>query len=160
MFFRVTSRLGIVAVIAVLAALPLAGALLSQYGFGYAPCKLCLLQRYPYALMLLWAFAAYALSVAPKWALLVAALLAQVSGGIGLFHAGVEAGWWVYESSCTSGFDASQSLNTLKAALSNAPLVACDQAMLEVMGLSMAAWNVIYAFICALLLWMLARKEV
>ena len=40
--------------------IPLAGALVSQYGFGFHPCHFCLLQRYPYLVVI-------AAGVLSKW---------------------------------------------------------------------------------------------
>lgn len=129
---------------------PILGALVAQYGFGYAPCALCLLQRYPYFALF---FVAFITLLRPRqshiW-LLLAAFLCLVSAAIGLFHTGVELGWWQYESGCIPEAGVADSLEDLKRSISNAPIVACDQAMLYVFGLSMAAWNAIYGTLAAL----------
>ena len=69
----------------------LAGAYVSQYGFGLFPCEMCWWQRYPH-------FAAIPLALAglflprPRIWLALAAIAILVSGLIGAFHAGVEYG--------------------------------------------------------------------
>ena len=140
-------------------AVPLIGALTSQYAFGYAPCALCMLQRYPYALVMV--LGAIAL-VRPAWtrgALLLAVPACLASTGLGLFHTGVEQGWWQYESGCTTQTGAAGSLESLREAINASPIVACDQAMLEVLGLSMASWNVLYGLGSALLLLYMRRRK-
>ncbi|MEL7345750.1 MAG: disulfide bond formation protein B, partial [Pseudomonadota bacterium] len=78
--------------------------LLGAWGFqmlGYAPCKMCIWQRYPHGAAI--AFAALAVIAAPVvlWAIL-GALAALTTAGIGAFHTGVEQGWWDGPASCTS----------------------------------------------------------
>ncbi len=127
---------------------PLMGALASQYLWHYAPCTLCLWQRVPYAIIVALALI---LAFLPRHAapiLVLSVLLMLADAGLALFHTGVEAGWWKFESACTAGLD-TQSLSALKESLHAAPLVSCDQAMLYVLGLSMAAWNVLYALAAA-----------
>jgi disulfide bond formation protein DsbB len=129
-------------------ALPLAGALLSQYGFGYAPCMLCMWQRLPYAILCALAVVNFFTPRYLKMIVLLSILLLLGNAALALFHAGVEAGWWAFESACTASGHA-DSLEALKAAIEHAPLVMCNQAMLSVLGLSMAGWNAVYALVMA-----------
>jgi disulfide bond formation protein DsbB len=129
---------------------PLLGALVAQYGFAYAPCELCLFQRYPYAAMFLLAGFALYKPERSRIMLDIAGGLCLISAAIGLFHTGVESGWWVYESGCIPEIGQAGSLDTLRDSIAKAPIVACDQAMLYLFGLSMAAWNVAYGLLGAL----------
>ena len=74
-------------------ALLLGGAYLSQYGFGLYPCEMCWWQRWPHFAAVGLALLAYVTPPARFWTAL-AALAIVTSGAIGLFHAGVEYGWW------------------------------------------------------------------
>ena len=76
---------------------------------------------------------------APRTRLLVllAALAIAVSGAIGVFHAGVELGWWEGITQCTA-----TGATSLEDILS-VPLVRCDQVQWELLGISMAGWNAI-----------------
>ncbi len=139
---------------------PLAGALISQYAFGYAPCKLCLLQRYPYALVMALGVIAFIKPNHLNTALMLTVLACLVSAGLGVFHTGVEQGWWQYESGCTTKAGAAGSLESLREAINASPIVACDQAMLEVGGLSMASWNSVYALGMAWALLYMRRRNV
>jgi disulfide bond formation protein DsbB len=128
--------------------IPLVGALVSQYGFGYHPCHFCLLQRYPYLVVI--AAGVVVLGVrrrALMWQVLIAvsiyALL--VTAVLGLIHTGIEAKFLTYTGGCVGQAAADGSLAALRAAIASAPLVACDQATAMLFGLSMATWNVLWA---------------
>ena len=124
----------------------LAVALISQYGFGYAPCELCIWQRWPYVAVI--AFTGFAVafpSVSAVRVLMwmsVAAL--AVDSGIAGFHVGVEQGWWEGLSGCGAP-SAASSIDDLRAQIMAAPLVRCTDVSLSVLGLSMAAWNGLFA---------------
>lgn len=128
--------------------IPLAGALVSQYGFGYHPCHFCLLQRYPYVLVI----AAGVLSLLVTrgglpWRFLVAlgimGLLATAT--LGLIHTGIEMKLLTYVGGCVSQTPADGSLEALRASILAAPQVPCDEALVMMFGLSMATWNVLWA---------------
>ena len=67
----------------------------------------------------------------------LAAIAIAVSGAIGIFHAGVEYGWWQGLTRCSSG-----GAMTLDEIMS-VPLVRCDQVQFAFLGISMAGWNAI-----------------
>ena len=116
----------------------LGGALFSQYVGGLYPCEMCYWQRWPHGAAILFALGAFfSPSGSPRTRLLVllAALAIAISGAIGLFHAGVELGWWEGITQCTAIGAAS-----LQDIL-NVPLIRCDQVQWELFGISMAGWN-------------------
>ena len=65
----------------------LAGAYAFQF-LGYAPCQMCLWQRWPHAAAVLIGVAALTLPM--RVLLYLGALAALTTAGIGLFHTGVE----------------------------------------------------------------------
>jgi disulfide bond formation protein DsbB len=115
----------------------LGGALFSQYVGGLYPCEMCYWQRWPHGAAILLALGAFALPSRARLLVLLAALAILVSGAIGVFHAGVEAGWWEGITLCTTNGAA-----TLEDIL-KVPLVRCDQVQWAFLGLSLAAWNAI-----------------
>lgn len=124
-------------------------ALVAQYRFGLPPCHFCLLQRYPYGV----AIACGALSLlVPKsrglWAaiVLLGLLAFAVSGGVGLYHTGIERGWIDYQGGCVASLQRGASLESLRSQVLGAPRVSCADAMAQFAGLSMASWNALYAF--------------
>ena len=134
----------------------LAGAYLFQ-ALGYAPCKMCLWQRWPHGL----AIGAGALAfVWPHWPVAVlGALSAFTTSAIGLFHTGVEKGWWPGPSSCSGGGDLS-GLSGSDLLSTDVPdkVVMCDQVSWALLGVSMASWNAILSLGLALL-WVTAAVK-
>lgn len=116
------------------------GALFSQYVGGLFPCEMCLWQRWPHFAAIL--FAALSLAVRPARDALVwlAVIAIAISGGIGIFHAGVEYGWWEGLTRCSTQFAGGG--NPLDAIM-NAPLVRCDVTPWDFIGVSLAGWNAI-----------------
>ena len=136
-------------------ALLLAGAYISEYGFGLYPCEMCWWQRYAH-------FAAVALAlvstvVPPKrlW-IVLAGLAVLASGLIGAFHAGVEYGWWEGFTACTTTVeDGGDPLE----AIMNAPLIRCDVAQWTLAGVSLAGFNAVISVLSALAIFVLAAKD-
>ena len=120
----------------------LAGALGSQYLGGLNPCEMCYWQRWPHWAALALAAASFVFTPARRPLVLLAALAIAISGAIGVFHAGVELGWWEGLTTCST-MAAGGSPDELLANIMNTPLVRCDQVQFEFLGLSMAAWNAV-----------------
>ncbi|MBO9395974.1 disulfide bond formation protein B [Shimia sp. R9_2] len=132
------------------------GAWTFEFIGGLAPCKLCYYQRYPH-----WVAAgAGALAALSGMTLLayVAAMGAATSGLIGLFHSGVERGWWEGPSTCTSGDITGMSADDLFNQIMSAPLVRCDEIPWQMFGLSMANYNALLS-LGAALIWLWAIKR-
>lgn len=125
----------------------LLGALAFQYIGGMAPCQLCIWQRWPHVVAFVGALGL--LIAGPIWAL-IGAGGAATSGAIGVYHTGVERGWWQGPSSCSGGSDLSQlTPEELLAQIMSAPVVRCDEVPWELLGLSMASWNAVASFTIA-----------
>ena len=116
----------------------LAGAYLSQYGFGLYPCEMCWWQRYAHFAALPFALLGFGLPRA-RWPIALAILAIAASAAIGAFHAGVEYHWWEGFTACTSTADTSAA-NPLDAILA-APMIRCDQAQWTLFGISLAGFN-------------------
>lgn len=137
-----------------------AALLLGAFGFqhlgGMPPCKLCLWQRWPHAAAVVIGAAALVL---PGRALpLLGALAALCTAGIGLYHTGVERGWWEGPNTCTSGDVTGISAEQLLEQIMAAPMVRCDEVPWEMLGLSMASWNALVALALAAL-WLTAARR-
>lgn len=133
------------------------GALISQYQFGLYPCEMCHWQRWPHYAAIAIALVAFAVPVDRGRAVFItlAAFAIATSGAIGVFHAGVEYGWWQGLTSCAA--PGSGSLEDIF----NAPLTRCDVAPWTLMGISLAGFNAIIAFAGAgLILTVLRRSQV
>lgn len=137
--------------LALLAATGSLALLLGAWAFqfaGYAPCKLCLWQRWPHGAAV--AFGGFAFATGSTLAVLGGLAAALTTSGIGLYHAGVERGWWQGPDTCTSGPVGGLSVDELMAQIQSAPLIQCDAIAWQWLGVSMAGWNAILSFGLAL----------
>ena len=120
-------------------ALLLGGAYVSQYGFGLYPCEMCWWQRWPHFAAVGLALLAYVIPPQRLWTG-AAALAILVSGAIGLFHAGVEYGWFAVPTAC-SGTISGNTVEELKRQLMAQPVVRCDEVAWSLFGVSLAGYN-------------------
>ena len=145
---RALSFLGAAAIAA------LAGALALQYLGGLPPCTLCIYQRFPYLVVATAAGIGLWLR-RPRLALGVAALALAVDAGLAAYHVGVEQGWFALPESCAASA-AATTVEQLRDQLAAAP-ARCDQIGFTLLGLSLAAWNGIFAMLLlAVAIWTLA----
>lgn len=122
----------------------LLGALGFQYLGDLPPCKMCIWQRYPHVAAVV--IGALALLIQGRLLPWLGALAAATTSGLGMYHSGVEQGWWPGPSTCTSGDITGLSADQLMEQIMTAPVVRCDEIPWELLGLSMASWNAIAAF--------------
>ena len=124
----------------------LGGALVSQYVGGLWPCEMCWWQRYPHAAAILIAGVAFAFTADSPRARTLAALAAAaiaVSGGIGVYHAGVEAHVFKGFTACSTMASGGVTAADMLKQIMKVPLIQCDQVQWRFAGLSLAAWNAI-----------------
>ena len=118
------------------------GALIFQYGFGMAPCKMCIWQRWPHVIAIVLGAVIYFMP--NRFIALLGGLVVLIGGGIGVFHAGVEQKWWEGPTSCTgSGLSLTDNLLDMTAPVH---VVMCDVIPWSMFGISMAGWNAIISF--------------
>lgn len=132
---------------ALLAGAGSAGLLIAALGFqsiGYAPCELCILQRWPHLAAVV--IAGLLWLTGRTRALAVLGMTATaVAAGLALYHSGVELGWWQGPSHCSGTITDFTQMSTqdLMTKLKTAPVVRCDEVSWRFLSLSMANWNVI-----------------
>lgn len=132
------------------------GALAFQHIGGYIPCKLCYEQRIPYyagaPLM-----AVAVLSSTLNWPVLLTRGL-LIAGGLlmlwglylGVYHSGVEWGWWAGPTDC--GMVVAPPTGGEGGILDQIDSVippSCDKAAIRILGLSLAGWNAIASLVLA-----------
>lgn len=125
---------------------------------GWAPCTMCLWQRWPHAAAILIAVVGF--FVPTWWIALGGAAAVLTTVGIAVYHSGVERKLWEGPSSCTSAGDGLSGLSgsALLPGASDAPaLVLCDTLTPFLFGLTMANWNALASFALALV-WIMAAK--
>jgi disulfide bond formation protein DsbB len=136
----------------------ISGAWFTEIVLGYVPCKLCLIQRYPYYFGI--PLAAFAILISGPLRLRIAARPAfamlgaifMVSTALGVHHAGVEYGWWAGPADCAGKLEAGPAnVTDLMAAMNKTKIVSCTEASLKVLGFSLAGWNALVSFLLATL---------
>jgi len=120
----------------------LLGAIAFEHLGGLAPCPLCLWQRWPHLAVVIAGLVGAVTGgrTAAACLVLCAAGLAT-SAGLGLFHSGVEMGWWEGLAACAPASGPAQSLEEMKAQLLGAPIVRCDEVPWSFLSLSLADYN-------------------
>ena len=115
-------------------------------GFGYAPCELCLTQRYAFyaaiPLALLTALISRSAHGLARAGFALLALVFAANAVLAAYHAGVEYHWWPGPTACTGGMTGSLNVNDLVNSLNSVKVVRCDEVQLRIAGLSLAGWNV------------------
>ena len=122
----------------------IAGAWIFEF-FGYAPCDLCLKQRWAYyigvPLVGLTFLAALRGMEAARAGLWLAAAIFLGSAVFAAYHAGVEWGFWPGPTGCTGSSASVGSMDDFMKQLQNVQIVRCDEVALRILGLSLAGWN-------------------
>ncbi len=135
----------------------LVGAFGFQHIGGMAPCQLCLWQRWPHAAAIL--IGVVALATGWRGLCWLGVIAALTTAGIGIFHVGVEQGWWEGLATCTAGsISGISTADLLNPAADVAAPVRCDEIAWQMFGISMAGWNVLASLGFAAIWAMAARK--
>lgn len=141
----------------------LGGAYASEIWGGLHPCEMCWWQRYPHMAALAFALAALLAGRLPDrgrsfvW---LAALAIAVSGGLGVYHAGVELDLWEGFTQCTQTASGGSAADLLAKIVAQ-PLVRCDEVQWAdpVLHISLAGWNAILSLGSALVILWLSLKR-
>jgi len=132
---------------------------------GYAPCPICLQERFAYyfavpaAVLAFFAARAESITLA-RVVLGLIALAFLVNAALGVYHAGIEWKWWPGPVTCSGGTEIGWGAGGLTKELENAQVVSCDDAMWRLLGLSFAGWNaVLSAILAGLAAWGATRRR-
>ena len=150
--------------VTVIAAAAIAGAWFFQLVLEILPCPLCLEQRYAYYLVIpLGALTAIAAKAgAPRPLLLaglaVLCLATLANAGLGVYHSGVEWGFWKGPTDCSGPVVNLGSATDLLSRLDTTKVVRCDEVQWRFLGLSLAGYNVLISLLmAAIAAWGFAR---
>jgi disulfide bond formation protein DsbB len=142
--------------LAVAMAATVGSALGFQHIGGYIPCKLCYEQRIPYyvgAPLMLLAFAGAMLrvpAIVTRLLLIAGGLLMAWGLYLGVYHSGVEWGFWPGPTDCGVVVDGpTGGTNGVLDAIDTVIPPSCDKAALRILGLSLAGWNAIASLVLA-----------
>ena len=141
-----TARQAALLIVAVALA-AICGAWVFEY-FGYAPCELCLKQRWAYyaaiPLALIVAVVAQGNPGLGKGGMALLVVIWAASAIFGVYHSGVEWKWWPGPDTCTGTGAVSDGLPNL-----GSSVVMCDVPTIRIFGLSLAGWNAIISLALA-----------
>jgi disulfide bond formation protein DsbB len=142
--------------IAIAAAATLAGAWFFELVLGLEPCPLCLDQRIPYyvavplGLIVAWIASDGSRGSLARIGFAALGIVLLIGAGYGVYHAGVEWGWWQGPTACAAGnapVSTGDILSTLKG---TRRVVSCTEAAWRFLGISLAGYNALIAGALAL----------
>ena len=150
--------------VTLIATATIAGAWFFQLVLEILPCPLCLEQRYAYYLAIpLGALTVLAAKSGAPRALLLAGLAilclaALANVGLGIYHSGVEWGFWKGPTDCTGPVVNLGSAKDLLSRLDTVKVIRCDEVQWRFLGLSLAGYNVLISLLMAVVAaWGFAR---
>jgi len=135
----------------IIAALALIMALVAQYAFGLAPCNLCVIQRYPYGIVI--ALSAFGLLMAKKSirisviSMCLIGVTFLANSVIAFYHTGVEQKWWESFLQGCAVPKLSDNIEEMMAQIkATTEVVRCDEIPWSdpIFNLSMANYNVLF----------------
>ncbi|AIL64982.1 Disulfide bond formation protein B [Rickettsiales bacterium Ac37b] len=136
-------------------------ALISEYVFGLKPCILCIYERIPYILTIIFSIIGLGINKLKKITLVLCLLTFISSTILSLYHVGVEYHIFEGTSSCNSAPSISNQTLTIEE-LRNQILQnqrpSCSEVSFRFIGISMTGWNSILSIILVYLSYVALRK--
>lgn len=142
--------------------LALSLAYISEFIFDYQPCILCLHQRKPFWVILI--FSSIIFFVKQRNFLKIATLICFLSlltnFGISFYHSGVEFKWFDGPKNCSSNnLENIENIEELTAKILATKAVKCDIPQFYFLSLTMTNWNFLYNFSLLLLIFILTYNK-
>ncbi len=143
----------------------LLGAYVSQYFFGLKPCILCIYQRIPFfAIIFICLFALFFRNrklekLIQQSAIFLSIILLLINACVALYHVGVEKKLFKITEKCVGNLNNFATIEELAVSLKSQDIVRCDEPKFFFLGLTMAAWNVIFCLSLAAFAIFLHKKR-
>ncbi len=143
-FIKNLSTKKIVLYLLIYSILSLSFVLFLEYVLNYKPCQLCLYQRIPYLLILIFSFVGFFFSKNLYWlyTIMIFFISSTIISG---YHSGIEFGLLNESSSCASNSIESLDKTKLLESLSNS-MPNCKDIEFKLFGLSLATINFLISF--------------
>jgi len=137
--------------------LSLSFALFLEYVLNYKPCQLCLYQRIPYLLILIFSFVGFFFSKNLYWlyTIMIFFISSTIISG---YHSGIEFGLLNESSSCASNLIENLDKTKLLESLSNS-MPNCKDIEFKLFGLSLATINFLISFALSFLIYFKINYE-
>ena len=139
-------------VIGILSLIAITSALIAEFYFNLAPCKMCLKQREPYYIII----AGFTLITILKWQDRIWFYLGvQLISIYGLFysiwHVGIENKLLSGPAGCSDGLNITNNASDLKEQILSKPVINCEDVAWSIFGLSAATINSMLLFLIFIL---------
>ena len=126
-------------------------ALIIQHWLGHNPCKLCLYERIPYYLSILLIIKIIFIKKYEKITLLILSLIFVGSSTLAFYHFGIEQGFFTESLVCaTEDLSKILSKEQLMEQLKQNS-ISCKDVSFRILGLSLAAINIIFSLVLSAL---------
>ena len=117
-------------------------AYLAEYIFSFAPCPLCVYQRFPYLIFIMLGIVSLSSQYSYRTYYITVALIAII---IAFYHSGIERGLFELSSFCKPLVSVSDNISVadFKKMLYHKEIALCNKPALVIFGLSMTEWNLL-----------------
>ena len=130
-------------IIFILSVISLTSAYFIEYVLGHKPCNLCLIERIPYGLSIIFIISIFILKNNEKFIVLLLILTSIFSFAISVYHYGIEQGFFRESAVCNvKNFTENITKEDLLKQL-NERIVSCKDVTFRIFGLSLTSINII-----------------
>ncbi|MFV9875319.1 MAG: disulfide bond formation protein B [Rickettsiales endosymbiont of Dermacentor nuttalli] len=134
-------------------------ALIAEYIFGLRPCILCIYERIPYILTIIFSILGITILKLRKPMLILCLLTFICSTALSLYHAGVEYQIFEGTSSCnSSSSNKTITLEELRTQILDNSRPSCSEVSFRFMGVSITGWNAILSLTLSYLSYIVLRR--
>ena len=129
----------------------LASAYFIEYILGYKPCNLCLIERLPYFITILFILTALIINKLEKYILIILSLTFAAATILSFYHFGIEQGFFNESLACISNNEIN---NLSKEDLINElqkEVVSCKDVQFTLLGFSLATINTIISLMLSVI---------
>ena len=122
-----------------------------EYKLGHRPCKLCLYERIPYILSLLFITKIFFIKIYEKETLFILSWIFIISTCLAFYHFGIEQGFFKESLACvTENLSENITKEELLEQLSQ-NTISCKNVSFRIFGFSLAAINAIFSLILSVI---------
>ena len=139
-------------IIFILSVISLISAYFIEYVLGHKPCNLCLIERIPYGLSIIFIISIFILKNNEKFIVLLLILTSFFSLAISVYHYGIEEGFFQESVVCNvKNFTENITKEDLLKQL-NERIVSCKDVTFRIFGLSLTSINIIISLLFIIIL--------
>ena len=137
----------ILKIILFISTIALASAYFIEYILGYKPCNLCLIERWPYLIALIFIITNLIINKLEKIILIALAIIFAAATILSFYHVGIEQGFFEESSVCTSNNEINSSNKEDIIKELQKEVVSCKNVEFTFFGLSLATINAVISFV-------------